>query len=169
MAYSIVYSSHTGNTAMLAEAVKEAVSTENCLYFGGPDVEYIDTPLIFIGFWTNKGTCDGTAKAFLKTLKNKSLFLFGTAGFGGSKEYYKKIMDDVQQNIHASNKVIGTYMCQGKMPITVRTRYENMLATTTVDSNFKDLIDNYDHAASHPDLADRDNLKQQVIKTISNL
>lgn len=166
---SIVYSSRTGNTGMLAEAVKEALPTEKCHYFGKPDGEFMDAPLVFVGFWTDKGTCDDTAKTFLKTLKNKTVFLFGTAGFGGGQEYYEKILHAVQQNIDSSNSVIGTYMCQGKKPITVRQRYENMLTGTAADSKFKSQIENFDRSASHPDKADCDKLKQRVMDELSSL
>ena len=37
MRYAIVYSSHTGNTAMLAQAIREVLPPEDCIYFGAPD------------------------------------------------------------------------------------------------------------------------------------
>lgn len=45
-------------------------------------------------------------------IKNKKIFLFGTAGFGGSDAYFEKILGQVKQSIDASNTVIGEYMCQ---------------------------------------------------------
>ncbi len=162
MDYSIIYSSGTGNTVILAEAIKEALPTQKCKYFGVSEGEEIQTKLVFAGFWTNQGTCDSSAKAFLKTLKNKDVFLFGTAGFGGNQEYYDKILDAVQENIGLSNKLIGTYMCQGKMGIAVREKYEKMLAEDSDNLNVQDMIDNFDRAATHPDLTDCEKLKQKV-------
>lgn len=34
MRYAIVYSSRTGNTARLAETIRETLGQETCLYFG---------------------------------------------------------------------------------------------------------------------------------------
>ena len=34
MSYAIIYSSRTGNTALLAQAIREALPQEECLYFG---------------------------------------------------------------------------------------------------------------------------------------
>lgn len=116
MKYSIVFSSQTGNTAQLAEVVRETLSQETCIYFGIPDVNALDASVIFVGFWTDKGNCDESVKEFLKTLKNKEVFLFGTAGFGGSKEYLKKILLAVKENLDTMNHVIGSFMCQGKCP-----------------------------------------------------
>ena len=36
MSYAIVYTSLTGNTARLAEALRAALPAEDCLYFGAP-------------------------------------------------------------------------------------------------------------------------------------
>ena len=44
MSYAIVYSSRTGNTAQLAQAIKEALPQEDCLYFGQPDAQ-LNSPL----------------------------------------------------------------------------------------------------------------------------
>lgn len=51
---------------------------------------------------------------------------FGTAGFGGSEAYYQKILTNVHAAIDGSNTVAGEYMCQGKMPQSVRDRYVKM-------------------------------------------
>ena len=83
-------------------------------------------PYFPIGFWTDKGHCNQEITDFLKTVQSKEVFLFGTAGFGGSQEYFGKILSSVQKHLDASNTVIGTYMCQGKMPQSVRERYVKM-------------------------------------------
>lgn len=98
----------------------------------------------------------------MKTLKNKKVFLFGTAGFGGQLEYYEKILEAVAQNLDPSNKLIGTYMCQGKMPAAVSQRYEKMAAENPENLKFKDMLENFDRAASHPDVEDCHKLQQQV-------
>lgn len=54
-----------------------------------------------------------------------------------------------------SNTVIGTYMCQGKMPPSVRARYEAMRALPAPPENLDALIENFDRARTHPDADDR--------------
>ncbi|HCX92754.1 MAG TPA: hypothetical protein DGZ34_08800, partial [Lachnospiraceae bacterium] len=46
--------------------------------------------LLYIGFWTDKGNADNETLTLLSTLKNRRIFLFGTAGFGGSDAYFQK-------------------------------------------------------------------------------
>lgn len=165
MEYSIVYSSNTGNTAMLAETIKEELGREECKYFGGVDPQGKDASLIFVGFWTDKGTCDEKMEDFLKSLRDKKVFVFGTAGFGGSEEYYSKILKSVEKNLDDSNNVVGAYMCQGKMPISIRNRYEKMMNGTKDDIKFKNLIDNFDRAACHPNEDDFKEIKD-IVKSI---
>ena len=90
--YSIVYSSLTGNTRMLADAVHEALPQDECEYFGEADTVIPSSELLYIGFWTDKGNADTKTLQLLSQLKNKQIFLFGTAGFGGSDIYFRKIL-----------------------------------------------------------------------------
>ena len=160
MKNAIVYSSRTGNTKMLAEAVQEKIS--DCTYFGAPDEAALTADRIYVGFWTDKGTCDADTEKFLKTLKSQQVFLFGTAGFGGESGYYEKILDRVKKFLPETVKVTGTFMCQGKMPMSVRQRYEGLQHSPTPPPNIGMLIDTFDRALSHPDQNDLQKLREAV-------
>ena len=90
MTYAIVYSSRTGNTERLAQAIRQALPPEECLYFGPPDPQARAAERIYVGFWTDKGDCDAQTRAFLSELRGKEIFLFGTAGFGGASVYFRR-------------------------------------------------------------------------------
>lgn len=151
MSYAIVFSSKTGNTRLLADTLRASLPQNECTYFGAPAPEALEAETLYIGFWTDKGHADDTLTAFLQTLKGKRIFLFGTAGFGGSAEYFEQILAAVQKSLDESNTVIGTYMCQGKMPMTVRQQYEKMLQQPNHAPNLEMLIENFDKALAHPD------------------
>ena len=87
MTYAIVYSSRTGNTERLAQAIRQALPPEECLYFGPPAPQARAAERIYVGFWTDKGDCDAQTRAFLSELRGKEIFLFGTAGFGVASVY----------------------------------------------------------------------------------
>lgn len=53
-------------------------------------------------------------------------------------------------------------MCQGKMPLSVRQRYEGMKKQPIHLPNLDALIENFDNALSHPDADDLERLKQAV-------
>ena len=142
--YSILFSSLTGNTKKLADAIHETLPEEGCEYFGAIKTPVPSSELLYIGFWTDKGNADNETLTLLSTLKNRRIFLFGTAGFGGSDAYFQKI---------------GEYMCQGKMPQSVRERYMKMKENPEHPANLDALIKNFDCALSHPDSDDLEKLR----------
>lgn len=159
MKYAIVYSSRTGNTRQLADALHASLPAEDCVYFGTPTPEALAADRVYVGFWTDKGSCDETVAAFLQSLPaGKEVYLFGTAGFGGSAVYFDKILDAAAANLPAGVRVAGRYMCQGRMPQAVRTRYEAMPDSPRRQA----MLDNFDAALSHPDADDLDRLCRAV-------
>lgn len=160
MKYAVVYSSQTGNTARLAEEVLAALPPEECVYSGPPSEKALEAERVFAGFWTDKGACPPEMQAFLQTLGGKRVFLFGTAGFGGSGQYFAQILGRVEAFLPASSRVEGRYMCQGKMPMALRRRYEAMLPGEPEKA--KVMLENFDAALPHPDRADLARLRQAV-------
>ena len=160
--YSIIFSSATGNTKLLAQALHDALPREECAYFGPWNREIPETPMVYVGFWTDKGNADPDTLALLKELRNKKVFLFGTAGFGESPAYFEKVLCAVRAGLDDSNQILGTFMCQGKMPQAVKDRYLRMKAQPEHPANIDTLIANFDRALSHPDEADLERLRQTV-------
>ena len=158
MSYAIVYSSRTGNTKALADAIREVLPPEDCCYFGPPDAAALAAQRLYIGFWTDKGTCDGDTAAFLAQLSNQEVFLFGTAGFGGSAEYFEQIAHRVETLLPAGVTVLGHHLCQGRMPMTVRQRY----AAMEDRPRRTQMLENFDTALSHPDAEDLRQLQNAV-------
>ena len=165
MSYAIVWSSETGNTEQLARSIRE-VAGDDCLYMGAPSDAALAADRVYIGFWTDKGTCDGEVAAFLSKLGEQEVFLFGTAGFGGSREYFDQIMGRVLKNVPAGATVVGAFMCQGKMPMAVRERYEAMRRSGDSAEKVDAMIANFDEALSHPDDADKAALHEAVRATL---
>ena len=161
--YAILFSSRTGNTRILADAIRAALPEEDCEFFGEAGAEIPEAKTVYLGFWTDKGNADADTLALLRTLKYKRLFLFGTAGFGGSAAYFQKILDHIKQSVDPSNTVVGEYMCQGKMPQSVRDRYMKMKAQPEHPANIDALIDNFDRALSHPDEDDLERLRKIIL------
>ena len=199
--YSIVFSSKTGNTAELAEAVRGALPEGTCEFFGSVDSSVggsLDgdgnrdcsecniangsskstgdsscansaipaSEMLFIGFWTNQGVADQAAQKLLEQLKDRKIFLFGTARFGGSEVYFQTILDKTKVFIDDSNTVIGTFMCQGKMPQSVRERYVKMKEQPDHMPNLDAMIENFDKALSHPDAEDLKKLANAARETV---
>ena len=155
MKVAILYKSLTGNTKLVAEAIRDVVPEKNLVYFGTPE-DGIEAELYLLGSWTDKGNCDGELAEFVKKLENKKIAFFGTAGFGGSQEYYDTLFSRVKECIPPSNEVLGSFYCQGKMPMSVRDRYVAMLREHPQDRKIEASVRNFDEALSHPDEEDRE-------------
>ena len=108
MSYAIVYSSKTGNTKILADTLHDCLPQADCCYFGSPNPAAMEADTLYVGFWTDKGNADESTSDFLKQLHGKNIFLFGTAGFGGSKEYFDKILKKTDY-CYGMEEVLGTY------------------------------------------------------------
>ena len=157
MKTSVVFSSKTGNTQQLANAVAAALPKQELLYTGAPNEAALAADRLY----------NREIAAFLKQVKGKEVFLFGTAGFGGDAAYFEKVLTAVKKHLDRSNTVIGTYMCQGKMPQSVRERYVKMQASPLPIPNLDSLIENFDRAATHPDAEDLHRLTAAVKQTES--
>lgn len=163
MTYSIVYSSKTGNTKMLADALHQALPADDCLYFGASDAQALAAERIYIGFWTDKGTCDAETAAFLAQLTRQEVFLFGTCGFGGGVAYFEQILARVRELLPESVQLVGSYLCPGKMPQSVRDRYVRIAEEEPAKrSHMQKMIFNFDCALSHPDADDLQALIEEV-------
>ena len=163
MTYSIVYSSKTGNTKMLADALRQALPADDCLYFGAPDARALAAERIYIGFWTDKGSCDAETAAFLAQLTHQEIFLFGTCGFGGGVAYFEQILARVRDLLPESVQLVGSYVCPGKMPQSVRDRYVRIAEEEPAKrSHMQKMIFNFDCALSHPDANDLQGLIEEV-------
>ena len=67
--------------------------------------------------------------------------------------------------MNVSNVIVGEYMCQGRMPQSVRERYLKMKEAPNHPANLDVLIQNFDCALSHPDANDLEKLKEAVMNS----
>jgi flavodoxin len=153
MKHLIVYSSVTGNTKKVAEAI--------ALVFGGTaDVFPVETAppaagydLVAVGFWVDRGTADKKAQSYLNTIHGKRVALFATLGAYPDSEHAAKSMINAAALLADDNELVGTFICQGKV-------------TPRLVDKFKDLPPGHPHAmtperearhreaAKHPDATD---------------
>ncbi len=72
----VVYSSLTGNTKAVAEAIQVAMP-EGCEIYAVEKAPSSETyELVAVGFWVDRGTADANAKKYLSTLANKKIILW---------------------------------------------------------------------------------------------
>ena len=85
----VVYSSLTGNTKMVGEAIAEVLAPNCDIYKveDNPDITGYD--LVVVGFWVDKGTADAKASKFLKSIRNSKVAVYATLEAEPDSEHEK--------------------------------------------------------------------------------
>jgi len=149
----IIYSSQTGNTKKLAEAVYESVSGEKEIFpiDDAPDPDEYD--LVGVGFWLQAGKPDPkTAKYLPRIGSGKRLFLFATHGAAAGSEHANNAIAQAK-SLAPDADISGVFSCQGEVNPKI---LEKVKAKPTQPV----WIDDAPKAIGHPDQEDIDNLKR---------
>lgn len=167
--YLVLYQSETGNTKKIAATIF------SCLPGNSKDLIDITTDktipeakTYFIGYCVHCGTCSMVISDFINALGGKHVAIFGTCGMGNSPEYYTTIEHSVNAWIENDNGYLGSFICQGKMPIKVRQKYENKRSEENQEQ-MDMLIRNFDEALTHPDDLDMEHAKVFTQKCLERL
>lgn len=110
----VTYSTLTGNTKKVAEAVFEAVSGEKEIMDIKSIKEADGYDRILVGYWVDKGDANEEAKKFMETLKNKKVGTFGTLGAYPDSEHAQKCVEKISEALKANgNTIVAEFICQG--------------------------------------------------------
>ncbi len=113
MKTAIIYSSKTGNTKKIAEAIKISAG-DNCNIFSVKEApKENDFELIFFGAWVDKGMPDADALAYMKKIKNKKVALFMTLGAYPNSDHAKESIQKGIDSFGENCEIIGSFICQG--------------------------------------------------------
>lgn len=113
----IVYSSRTGNTRQIAEAIAEVLpGCHLCPVEEAPEPQGYD--FIAVGYWVDKGMPDSKAQAYMENIRHSRVALFGTLGAWPDSphaEDCRRQGEDLLRDPARGNTVLGTFLCQGKV------------------------------------------------------
>ena len=124
MNIAVVYSSRTGNTKAVGEAIATAL--------GAPVFSVSDKPVlssyegIAFGYWVDRADANAEAREFMASLSGKKVFLFGTLGAYPDSEHGQRAFAKAQSHVEEENQILGHFMCQGKIDPAILERFKNM-------------------------------------------
>ncbi|MBQ8184891.1 MAG: flavodoxin [Lachnospiraceae bacterium] len=148
--YAVLYCSETGNTKQVAFQIFSALPGQDKDILSLDEIDTIpEAKTYFVGFFVNKGTCSVEVIRCLEHLGGKNIALFGTCGSSPTEEYKKMVENQVSVWIEGDNTYLGMFLCQGKMPIQIRRKYEDM-RTAQNARQVERLLANFDEAMLHP-------------------
>ncbi|MCK5193497.1 MAG: flavodoxin family protein [Desulfobulbaceae bacterium] len=110
----LVYSSKTGNTKKLAEAIHDSLTGEKEIFSveNAPDPDGYD--LIAVAFWFQAGKPDPKSQEYLAKITNQKVILAATHGAAKNSALAQNGMK-FAQGIIPDAQVVATYSCQGKV------------------------------------------------------
>jgi len=115
MKFLIVYSSKTGNTKKVAEALARVapIGSEIHSIEEAGDADGFD--VIFAGYWLDRGGVDEKMKKYLRTLHKKKIVLFETMGADPESEHAIIGFANAAMVLPEGNTVIGVFALQGEI------------------------------------------------------
>lgn len=120
MRVQVIYSSLTGCTKRVANAIFNGIETEDKsihdLKDGAP---VLDGDIILLGYWGISGDPNDEMKAFMQTVKGKVVGVFCTLGYYCDTAYGRKIVESGLNLVKEQNEVIGTFVCNGAVSQTL--------------------------------------------------
>lgn len=150
----VAYSSLTGNTKKVAQAVADALGDAADLKPVAEAGDAAGYDKVIAGFWVDKSTADKAAADFLAQLHGKQVALFATMGAYPEPPYRDKCLDAAAALVPADNKVLAAgFACMGKIDPKLIEMFKKLPAdhphamTPEREARHKE-------AAKHPDEAD---------------
>lgn len=112
----IIYSSVTGNTKYIAEAMAEAFepgTVDICTTADKPDFDAYE--VIMAGYWLTKGGPSPDMQRVLSSLDNKMVIFFQTHGAEVGSEHAVTAFARAANYLGSNNYILGTFSCQGRI------------------------------------------------------
>jgi flavodoxin len=108
----VTYSSKTGNTKKIAEAIHSSLPKSELKDIS--DVDNLDYDVILVGGWVDKATFDAKSLKFTETLKNRKTGFFFTLGAYPDSKHAQDCVENIQNLfLKNENEIVGHYFCQG--------------------------------------------------------
>lgn len=165
----VTYSSLTGNTKMVAEAILRVMpeGTDFCPVEEAPNPEAYD--FIALGFWADRENADKRAQGYINRIKDKKVALFMTLGAYPDSQHALNTMENAKMLvIENSNEVVGEFMCQGKVDPRLVERFTKLPADNPHGMT-PERKARLDEAAKHPNEDDLQKAQTAFIGIVAKL
>ena len=149
----VTYSSITGNTRRVAEAIHSVLPVGAVLTKALPRLELKKYDLVFLGFWVDKSAADSVSAELLKRLHGKKIALFATMGAYPDTPYSEKCMRNAAALLNADNELVGDFHCQGKISNELIEMSESFLSNCPrkMENKYASI---HQETSSHPNQSD---------------
>ncbi|TCS79607.1 flavodoxin family protein [Pectinatus cerevisiiphilus] len=171
MNFVVVYSSRTGNTKMVAEAVTSVLPKgTTCLPVTEVKPEMIQAAdCVFVGYWVDRGLPDQAAKNFLAQLTNQHIALFATLGADPHSQHAIDSLVKGAQCLQNPESVVNQFICQGKIDPKLIEQMYKMFPAGHPHGRTPERDALHVEAAKHPNEADLEAARNFARETLRRL
>lgn len=114
MKVQVIYSSLTGCTKKVAEAIFNGIDVEQKTIHNLKDgAPVLDGDIILVGYWGISGAPNDDVQEFLKTIKGKAVGVFCTLGYYADSAHARQTIESGLDLVKENNEVIGAFVCNG--------------------------------------------------------
>lgn len=167
----ITYSTRTGNTEKVAKSIANAVGAKATLIRAEAlPAEISQYDLVFAGFWADRGTANQESREVLQRLHGTKVAVFGTCGAYADSDHAKECLSNAAGLVPEDSKVLGTWICQGKVDPKIVEMMAAMFPKGHPHSMTPERIARLEEAKKHPseeDLAHAGEWAMDMVKGAS--
>lgn len=165
----VIYSSKTGNTKQVAEAICQALPENTpCVAVKDVPADIASYDLAFVGYWVDKGTANAEAKQFLEALTVPKVAVFATLGAYPDSDHAKESLASGCAMV--KTEVVGSFICQGKVDPVLLEAMKKMFANGNgPHADSPERRARIAEAAKHPNEADFKNAQDFARDVLAKL
>lgn len=151
----VLYTSQTGNTKKVGDAIAEQLGCES-LNFRDFEGEIDDYDFIALGFYVDKGEAEAKFMRFLRKIHGKKLGVFMTLGAEPDGEHARKCLDAFEKGLKENgNEIVAEFSCQGAIdPKLLETMRKMASSGNSPHPITPERLARWAEAAKHPDEKD---------------
>ena len=110
----VLWSSRTGNTKAVAQAIYDALPGDKDMIEEGRDTDTAGYDLIFVGFWGFRRGADMAARRTLSSLHNHKVAIYSTAGTYPDSPAARDYLANDAALLPEASTCLGTFICNGR-------------------------------------------------------
>ncbi|MEA2012827.1 MAG: flavodoxin family protein [Verrucomicrobiota bacterium] len=165
---AVIYSSKTGNTKKVAEAILEGCNEKFKIYSVNDDLDLADFEFIFMGYWVDKGTADKKALEFMQDICHKKVAIFATLGAYPNSDHAKKSLEAGAKCLGEGCSVIDNFICQGAIDPKLM-EWMNKLPEDHPHAPDEERIKRWKDASTRPDKNDLNKATEFAKNVLKNI
>ena len=169
MKAEIIYSSSTGNTRAVVDAIHGILPANTAIINLKEMTEETNAELLVLGFWVDKSQPDKTMLKYMEGLKDKNIIALGTMGGYPDSPYAEKIKNNILEILEDKNNVLGISLCQGRIDPKITAMFDKMGGKNGMHEMTPDRIQRHLDAANHPNEEDFEAARRFVQQISENL